>query len=78
MELGKTFFEIYPKGLRLKAEYQSSFDCFVNLDVYVKNNILDHKLFDKRDTFSIIIVPMSHIDLSIPENISNSTIKGDF
>ena len=78
MELGKTFFEIYPIGLRLKAEYQSSFDCFVNLDVLFKNNIPDHKLFDKRDTFSIKIVPMSHIDLSIPGTISNSTIKEDF
>ena len=77
-KLGRSIFEIYPKKLELKNNYQSDHATFLNLDITINERTFIYKSLDKRDSFPFSIVGMPHIERYIRQNIFYSAIRGEF
>ena len=59
--------EIYPKELSLtKANLSDTHASFLDLDITIKNNTVETKIYDKRDDFGFPIVNFPWLDSDVP------------
>ena len=59
--------EIYPKELKLtKSNQNSNHTPFLDLDIFIENNMIKTKIYDKRDDFDFPIVNFPFLDGDVP------------
>ena len=73
----QNFKEIYPPELELKKEHGNESASFLDLDITLKDQQFNVKLFDKRDAFPFDIVRMPHRNSNIPSRIFYSSIGAE-
>ena len=71
------FHEIYPPELELKKEHGNDNASFLDLDISLRKQAFDVKLFDKRDAFPFDIVRMPQRQSNIPSRIFYSSIGAE-
>ena len=76
-EFCNSFREIYPSALELKMEHHGERATFLDLDIFIKDNVFVYKLFDKRDAFPFFIVRMPYLCSNIPSFIFYGTFKSE-
>lgn len=69
--------EIYPECLTLKCEHEGEHATFLEIDINIKDGILVHKLFDKRDAFSFFIVRMPDLSGNIPKHVFYGSVSAE-
>ena len=69
--------DIYPECLKLKCEHEGSHATFLEIDINIKDGMLIHKLFDKRDAFPFFIVRMPNLSGNIPKHVFYGSISAE-
>lgn len=77
LDFGRTNEEIYPTEVELKLEYQVNHLSLLNLDFFVVGGQSFYKLYDKRDSFLLLIVIIPHTLRNLPNNTFYSAIFGE-
>ena len=71
--------DIYPSELTLnKANQDDSHASFLDLDLYIINNSITSKIYDKRDDFNFDIVNFPFLDGDVPRNNSYGVFVSQF
>merc|ERR1712141_367476 len=65
-------------GLQLKCENEGTHATFLEIDILVKENIYEYKLFDKPDDFPFSIVRMPDLTGNIPSSMFYGSIMSEF
>ena len=71
VELGRTFCDIYPNGLEVKAEHRDGRTTILNYNLSIH-------FFDKIDFFFYLIVAMPDIESNAHQNTFSLAIKDKF
>ena len=67
----KLVITIYPKELQLnKTNYSDTKASFLDLDLSIRNGVIQTKIYDKRDDFNFNIVNFPHLDGDVPQATS--------
>ena len=62
---------IYPKELKLNKTNETNLSApFLDLDLFINNEIISSKMYDKRDDFNFGIVNYPHLDGDVPRATS--------
>ena len=76
-EFEHSYRDIYPNELQLKREHKGHHATFLELDISIKDDIFEYKLFDKRDNFPFFIVRMPDLSGNIPEHVFYGSISSE-
>ena len=65
-DFAKSFREIYPPGMELKIDHKGTDGTFIDLDIYIVDDRLVYKLYDKLRNFNFFIDGTPKMCIRVP------------